>query len=135
MGRQKKEYYNHDAQERKQKRIILDLNEQLEKEENVLKGIQTKKRNLGLQYFSKKKRKEIYDRAKQHGFSAEDLQRMEIFLDDEHWNQDEVSIAGGILELFQNAEIFLDENEHISMMSKVLSWLGDRVSEDVDNDN
>lgn len=136
MGRLKRDYYNYDQLEKKQRSKIVDLNEQLQKEKDKLESIKSKKRNLGLQYFSKKKRQEIYERAKEHGFSAEDLQRMSDFLDDVLWNQDMVDItSNSILALFQDAELFLDENDHTPIVKRILKWFGEIVSEDDRNDN
>ncbi|MBP3541347.1 MAG: hypothetical protein J6K72_05990 [Clostridia bacterium] len=136
MAKESKSFRTYAKEEIKLQQHILDLNTQVKASEKRLEEIRTKKRNAGLQYFSKEKRKEIFERAKNCGFSHKDLQAMEIYLEDEHWNQDEVVILGGILQLFQNAEEFIEENEpQTSWIRSMITSLGTFVDEEENNDN
>lgn len=135
MSKIKKDFQKYVGEEDRQKQIITDLKEKLNTATSTLKEIQVRKRDVGLQYYTKEKRKEIIKKAEEMGYSAEEIMLMKRFLEDEHWNQDEVTIEMGIIEHFQHAENFIKTNTFSpSILANFLSSLGKLSSENEGGD-
>lgn len=131
MNQAKKDFLKYKKAEEKQEQVVLDLQEKLNAAQLKLNQIKADKRDKGLQYYTLERRKDIVTRAQRCGFSAEDIEKMTYYLDDAHWNQDEVDKDGGILETYQSAEEFLEKNEHSpSVFENFFSALGTIPSED-----
>lgn len=127
MSKVKKDFKKYVEEEDRQKQYILDLKEKLNSATSTLEAIQVRKRDVGLQYYTREKRKAIIERAEAMGYSPEEIKYMKDFLEDEHWNQDEVKIEGGVLAHFQHAEIYIKTNT--PLIENVLSFLGRLSSE------
>lgn len=111
MNQAKKDFFKYKKAEENQEQLVLDLQEQLNAAQTSLAKIKIDKRDKALQYYTLERRKDIVDRAKRCGLSADEIAKMTYFLDDAHWNQDEVQPEGGALKAYQNAEEFLKKNE------------------------
>lgn len=82
---------------------------------NAYNQARAAKRDKGLIYYTEQYRKDIYERAKVQGFSAQDLEKMAYYLEPEHWNQDEIfrQVDNQIIDavdLFFKAEQYLNAN-------------------------
>lgn len=138
MGNPRRDFYKAREEELREKQRYVDAT-------NAYKQAHAKKGDKGLVYYDEAYRKEIYERAKLSGFSAQDLEKMEYYLAPEHWNQDEIyrSVDDQIIdaiELFYKAEQFLNANtQKKSFGEKVfdaISSFGNHMDkEDETNDN
>lgn len=140
-GKVEQKYKRLLQEEDRQKQELLDWENQGEQKKAKLAQTQKEKRDMGLQYFTKEKRRDIVVRAKRCAYSAEDIKKMEYYQEETHWNQDEVEAEGGILKTFQEVEEFLKKNEQSpSKVKNLLSDLGKIFGEDdegggAENDN
>lgn len=138
MGNPYREFYKAVQEERQCKKKLADVT-------NECNQAYAKKRDKGIIYYNEFRRKEIYDRAKAFGFSAQDLEKMAYYLGPDHWNQDEICRSVGdqivdAVDLFLKAEQFLNDNVQKKRMRDVffdtVSALGNHVSKEEDiNDN
>lgn len=136
MDKIKKDFQNCITAENQQKQVIVDLQEKLDIAISSLQNIQTRKRDVGIQYFTKEKRANIVTHAAALGYSAEEIKQMKPFLDEAHWNQDEIEIENGILTRFQNAEDFINDYEtHTPLLINILSSLGKLVKDNKGEEN
>lgn len=138
MGNPRRDFYKAREEDLRERQRFVDAT-------NAYNRAHAKKGDKGLVYYDESYRKEIYERAKILGFSAQELEKMEYYLAPEHWNQDEVyrSVDDQIIdatELFYKAEQFLNANtKKKSLGEKVfdaISSFGDHMDkEDETNDN
>lgn len=138
MGNPRRDFYKAREEELRERQWVVDAT-------NAYNQAHAKKGDKGLVYYDEFNRKDIYDRAKILGFSAQELEKMEYYLAPEHWNQDEVyrSVDDQIIdatELFYKAEQFLNANSKKKSLGEkvfdVISSIGNHIDkEDETNDN
>ena len=131
--------------------FLKAVQEELQERQNLVDATNTynqarkAKRDKGIIYYNEGFRKEIYEKAKAQGFSAQDLEKMSYYLTPEHWNQDEVfrsadDITIDAVDLFYKAEQFLNANAPKKSLGEkiidVISAFGGHMDrEDETNDN
>lgn len=138
MGNPRRDFYKAVQEELEEKQRFVDA-------ANAYQQARSKKGNKGLVYYGETRRKEIYSQAKSLGFSAQDLEKMDYYLDPEHWNQDEIYRPVGdqivdAIELFYKAEQYLNTNAQKKTLGEKLfdaiASLGDHMDKEGEtNDN
>lgn len=132
------------AQEKKRQEVV-DLTDKLNSASQELNDISTKKRNIGIQYYDEATRNSLISNAKDNGHSPSDINKLENFTTDEHWNQDEVDCE--IIELFSKIEQFNYKGKsrcrgghyNKNLFFRILDFFSDLIdpeeSDDLKNDN
>lgn len=138
MGNLHREFYKAAQEEDRGRKQLANIT-------NLYEQAYTKKRDKGIMYYNETLRREIYDRAKTFGFSAQDLEKMEYYLGPDHWNQDEICRTVGdkivdAVDLFYKAEQFLNNNGQKKSgkdaFINAISTLGGHIFKEEDtNDN
>lgn len=108
MRNPRRAFYKAADEERQEKQRLANAT-------NAYKKAHAKKTDKGLVYYTEDQRRGIYEQAKSLGFSAQDLEKMEYYLEPEHWNQDEICRTENgstidAVDLFYKAEQFLNDN-------------------------
>lgn len=138
MGNLHREFYKAAQEEDRGRKQLANIT-------NLYEQAYTKKRDKGIMYYNETLRREIYDRAKTFGFSAQDLEKMAYYLGPDHWNQDEICRTVGdkivdAVDLFYKAEQFLNNNGQKKSgkdaFINAISTLGGHIFKEEDtNDN
>ena len=134
MGNAKKDFRKYVELENQQVQRIVGITNQLKSANDELIKIRKLKIDAGIRYYTSEKRKDLLEQIKQLGYSHEEIRRMEPFIEENHWNQDEIDDE--ILALFQNAEEFLRNSLTTSKkVQSFLSTLGKMITDEGNGQN
>lgn len=91
MEKKDKEFYHTLNRYRSLEQRELELKKEITNVQEKKSELKIRARDKGLQYYNIYRRHDLLSRAEKGGYSKFAINKLSVFLDEKHWNQDEVT--------------------------------------------